>query len=136
MPSKKNSKKETKAQETQQPIVSNEENEKSKNDTEIENENENSTEEENITENKNNEEKIEDENKPELPLKYYVSMNDLLTFLFPKYKLHPNAMLRLYIFAEYGPLYKHHSYHTCLCFPCQKLCKSLRKTNGNSSLFQ
>ena len=70
--------------------------------------------------------------KPEykLPLarKYYVKLEDLLTFLYPTHVLHPNSTLRLFLYAEYGPLYNHHSYQ-CLCNQCRLKCKQIRKDN-------
>jgi len=64
-----------------------------------------------------------------LPSKFYVKVPDLMQFLYPANALHPNATLRLFLFAEYGPLYNHHSYHQCLCNECKLKCKSIRSTN-------
>lgn len=63
-----------------------------------------------------------------LPLKYYTKLDDLMQFLYPTHVLHPNSTLRLFLYAEYGPLYKHHSYQ-CLCNECKAKCKAIRKEN-------
>eukprot|EP01083_Nonionella_stella_P008736 25249_1 len=70
--------------------------------------------------------------KLQLPRKYYVQLDDLLQFLYPKHILHPHSTLRLFLFAEYGPLYNHHSYHQCLCAQCKQKCKEIRKQNENA----
>eukprot|EP01084_Bolivina_argentea_P122355 216817_1 len=62
-----------------------------------------------------------------LPVKYYVKLDDLLAFLYPTHILHPHSTLRLFLYAEYGPLYNHHSYHQCLCLECKEKCKQIRK---------
>ena len=68
-------------------------------------------------------------NKLPLSLKYYTKLDDLLQFLYPTHVLHPNSTLRLFVYAEYGPLYNHHSYHQCLCNKCKTKCKQIRKEN-------
>jgi len=64
-----------------------------------------------------------------LPSKFYVRPRDLLQFLYPAHWLHPNATLRLFLYAEHGPLFNHHSYHQCLCMDCKEKCKAVRKQN-------
>lgn len=67
-----------------------------------------------------------------LPSKFYVKSDDLIQFLYPAHSLHPNSTLRLFLFAEYGPLYNHHSYHQCLCLDCKQKCKSIRSQNATA----
>jgi len=66
-----------------------------------------------------------------LPSKFYVKVPDLMDFLYPADALHPHATLRLFLYAEYGPLFNHHSYE-CLCNKCKQKCKSLRSTNDTA----
>ncbi len=67
-----------------------------------------------------------------LPRRFYVAMSDLLQFLYPKHVLHPHPTLRLFLFAEYGPLYGHHSFAHCLCSECKVKCKGIRKENESA----
>ena len=72
------------------------------------------------------------ESKLKLPLKYYIKSDDLLNILYLQHMIHPNATLRLFIFAEYGPLFNQHSYHQCLCGECRQICKQKRKENTSA----
>ena len=67
-----------------------------------------------------------------LPSKFYVKVEDLMPFLYPAHALHPHSTLRLFLYAEYGPLYCHHSYHQCLCNECKVKCKSIRSQNATA----
>jgi hypothetical protein len=52
-----------------------------------------------------------------------IKLQDIIKFLFPSGVQHPNSPTRLFLLADYGPLYAEHAYSSCLCATCMKKCR-------------